>query len=77
MKIIELTPYTYTPGGIVSGKIRIKAEYITAYFKEEEVVFLDAKQTDKKYRTIVFVLDKLSFYVQETPEEIDKLLKED
>ena len=57
----------------VNGKIRIKKEDLSAYFREE-TIYDGAKIAE---RTKVCLSNGMAFGVQETPEEIDKLLKED
>lgn len=70
--IIELTPHSDST--IFEGKIRINSKYISAYFRERQDIVIDYSKTETKYKTAVYVFDKLYFYVQETPEEIDKMI---
>ena len=71
--IIELTPLS--DSNMFEGKIRINSKHISAYFRERQDVLIDHSKTETYYKTAVYIFDKLFFYVQETPEEIDKMIK--
>lgn len=72
-KIIQLTPYQNCLITI-NGKIRINSKHITSYYQEKETIPIDESNVETRLKTVVYVLDKLCFYVEETPEEIDEMV---